>query len=103
MIAQNLDHSTGKVTTYVAIFLAGWISCSAYYGTLHLTQKAETLQTVETKVVPKLAAEAKCEHVRADKTTVVAKQAIKGALVDSAPIPSPSAIPKDDCNHPILK
>lgn len=51
----------------------------------------------------KLTAAAHCEGVRADKATVVARQAIRGALIDSAPIPSPSAIPRDDCPHPAGK
>lgn len=103
MMAQNLDRSTGKVTTYVAVFLSGWIGCSAYYGTLHLKQKEQTLHTVQTSVIPKLAAAAHCEDSRANKVTVVAKQAIKGANSDSAPIPAVSDIPKDNCPHPGVK
>lgn len=91
--AEKVDHTVGKVTSYFAVFIAGWLACSAYYGTLNLKH----IQTVE---LPKAAAAAACEDSRADKATVVAKKAIVGANSNIAPIPVPSEIPKDNCPHP---
>jgi hypothetical protein len=39
-----------------------------------------------------------CEHVRADRSTKVAKQAIVSAYSDSVPIPDARSIPRD-CPH----
>lgn len=46
---------------------------------------------------------AKCEKVRGDKAAVVAEKAIVGAIVDTAPIPSPAEIPKDCPPSPATK
>lgn len=84
MMAQTIDNKTGKVTSYVAAFLVGWIACSAWYGTLHLKQAA--------KVLPVIEAEAGCEHWRADTTT---KLALSPNMVDKSQIPK-------DCAHPVV-
>jgi len=62
-----------------------------------LGDKKAELTTLKTKVIPKLKAQAGCEHSRADKASVVAEKAIVGAVVDSAPVPSPKEIPADNC------
>lgn len=103
MIADKIDRGITLGSKIVALVLVGWFGSSAYHGTLTLTQKAATLQQVQTVTIPKLAAAVHCEDHRADKATVVAKQAIKDALSDSAPIPSPSALPADNCPHPVGK
>lgn len=90
---EKVDLKVGKVTSYFAAALAGWLACSTYYGTLHLKH-------VETVELPKAVTAAKCEDLRADRASVVAGQAIVGAVVDGARIPSPAEIPKDNCPHP---
>lgn len=65
-------------------------------------QKA-VVRDLKTKVIPKLKAESGCEKKRADKTAAVATKAIIGAVVDTAPIPSPKEIPADNCPHPVAK
>lgn len=95
MAPEKIDHKVGKVTSYLGVFLTGWLSCSAYYGTLHLTQ-------VESVDLPKATSAAACEDRRADKATVVAKQAIESANSNALPIPSRKAIPKDNCPHPTV-
>lgn len=65
-----------------------------------LGQKSAQIHKLQTVDIPKLRAAVHCEGRRADTATVVAKQAIRGALVDSAPVPPPSALPKDNCPHP---
>lgn len=92
---DKIDNRVGKSSSYAFAFIAGWLACSAYYGTLHLKH-------IETVELPKAKEAAKCEDHRADKTAGVAKKAIVGAVVDSAPIPSPADIPKDNCQHPAL-
>lgn len=64
-----------------------------------LGQKSGQLHALQTSDIPKLKAKVGCEQHRADQATIVAKQAIKGALSDSAPIPAPSSLPKDDCPY----
>ncbi len=103
MKIDQVDDKVGKVTSYALAFIAGWLACSAYYGTLHLTQKAQTLEQVQTVTIPKLKASAHCESARADKATVVAKKAIVGANSETAQIPSPKEIPGDTCPHPAIK
>lgn len=100
MMAYKIDAAITTGSKWAAVFLAGWFASATYHGTLSLTQKAQTLQVVQAVTIPKLAAAAHCEGKRADKATVVAKEAIKGAVSDTAPIPSPTEIPKDNCPHP---
>ena len=50
-------------------------------------------------LVHRLTAANNCESKRGDKAAEVAKQAIRGALIDTAPVPSPSQIPADNCPH----
>lgn len=99
MMSEKIDGGVTIASKFAVVFLAGWFACSSFYGNLTLTQKAATLDQVQTVTIPKLKAQAHCEDARADKTAKVAKDAIKGALVDSAPIPSPAAIPQDNCPH----
>jgi hypothetical protein len=58
------------------------------WGNGHTTQVA----------VEHISQELGCEHVRADKTAKVAKQAIVSAYSDNVPIPDPKLIPKE-CPH----
>lgn len=55
---------------------------------------------LQTVIVPQLKAAKNCEADRGDKASAVAKDAIKGALMATAPVPSPSDIPLDNCPHP---
>lgn len=89
MMAARMDNTAGKITRYVFAFLLGWVTCGAYYGTLHLEQAKTTLQVEQTKVVPALAAEAGCERWRAE---MAKKLALQPTVVD------PTQIPKD-CPH----
>ena len=68
-----------------------------------LGQKQAEVHKLNTVVIPQLKAATHCEAARGDKAVDVAHQAIRGALVDTAPIPSPSAIPADNCPHPGTK
>lgn len=63
-----------------------------------LGQKTVALKKTQTVVV-KLQAANNCEGARANKATQIAKDAIKGALSISDPIPSTSDLPKDNCIH----
>lgn len=91
MIAAKMDAGITVWSARLALVLLGWFACAIFYGTLTLTKKAAELPVVK--------AEAGCEHWRANKNAIIAKQAIRSALVDSAPIPSPNAIPQDRCPH----
>lgn len=82
MILEKLDNGITRWSKIGGIFLAGWFASAAYHGTL-TAKKAE-------EALPAIVAEANCEHRRADKATVLAKQ---------NEIVAPSAIPKD-CPHP---
>lgn len=65
-----------------------------------LGEKKAQLHKLQTVDIPKLKAAKNCEADRGDKAAAVANDAIKGALSVSAPIPSPSDIPPDNCPHP---
>lgn len=73
-------------------------------GNGHTTSSAidhVSMQLGDTKAqVHQLKAANNCEAKRGDKAAAVAQDAIKGALVATAPIPSPSDIPADNCPHP---
>lgn len=99
MMAAKLDNEAGKWSGRFALVIMGWLACSAFYGTLHLTKDAAKLQTVQTVDIPKLKSVIHCEDIRADKTAKIAKQAIASQYVDSVPIPDAKAIPQD-CPHP---
>lgn len=93
MIAERIDNGITLWSKRLALVLLGWFASSAYHGTLTLTQKAAELPVVK--------AEAGCEHWRANKSAIIAKQAIVGANSVDAQIPSPNAIPQDRCPHTI--
>lgn len=83
--------------------VAKWLGACVVSGLLgfaagngHTTQNAIASTSDRLGQVQKLAA---CEDHRADKATAVAKQAIRVALVDAAPVPSAREIPPD-CRHP---
>ncbi len=68
-----------------------------------LGQKQAEVHKLNTVIIPKLKAANHCEAARGDKAAAVATQAIKSAVLDAVPIPSPSAIPSDNCPHPAVK
>ena len=92
---QRMDEWITKACKAGALILLGWFGSSAYHHTLTAHQ-AE-------KVLPVVAAEAGCEHWRAETNAKVAKQAIVGAVSDNAPIPDPKAVVKDKCPHVAVK
>lgn len=65
-----------------------------------LGQKKAEVHALQTVTIPKLKAANNCEANRGDKAAAVATQAIKSATIEAVPIPSPSAIPADNCQHP---
>lgn len=77
MTAEKIDAAITTACKVGAILLAGWFASSAFHH------------------VKATRAEASCEHWRATIAANVAKQAIKGANSDSAPIPDIREIPKD--------
>lgn len=84
MLEARLD----RISLWGAIFVAGYVTCAGVNHVKDLWSQHGQLQMMKTQVVPKLAAEVNCQKKRADINAVVAKQAIKGALADDAPIPS---------------
>ncbi len=83
-----------------AAFVAGWLANSGYYNLGHLWQQKNQLQTIQTKTIPQLRAQVRCEDKRADMASVVAGQAIIANAIDGLEGPSPAEIPKDNCPHP---
>lgn len=92
--AMHLDQQVGKWSGRIGLFLAGWLACSAYYGTLHLREKEQTLQTVQTSVLPKLKAAANCQTTRARVATRVAVASENGQDADLRDIPNCPLPPK---------
>lgn len=92
MIAYQVDSAITIWSKRFGLILLGWFLSSGYHGTLYASKAV--------KAVPVLEAAAGCEHYRAGKATATAKQAIVAANSDSIPIPSTSALPKDNCPHP---
>lgn len=73
-----------------ALYFAGWISAVSYFNISQKWAHEKELKTVETTVVPKLAAEAGCEHWRADQMKALALQPLQVGVED---------LPKN-CPHP---
>lgn len=89
MIEAKVD----QVSKLGMVFVAGWISCSAYYAIPHLWQKQAQLVQVQTKEVPKLKAIAGCQETRAKIATTEAVKSEHGADIDLRAIPNcPSLI-----------
>lgn len=63
-----------------------------------LHQQASELRATRTVLIPKLKADAKCEHVRADKAVDVAAEAITSTVVPQTPAPAWEDLPSD-CPH----
>lgn len=105
---MDLEKKADSGSLFGAVFIAGYIACAAVNHVQELWSQHGQLQVIETKVVPKLkaqaaqvpalAAKAGCEHWRADVNASVAKQAIRGANSDSVPVPDASALPADHCD-----
>lgn len=64
-----------------------------------LGQKQAEVHKLNTVVIPQLKAATHCESARGDKAAAVAHQAIQSATIDAVPIPSPNAVPRDNCPH----
>lgn len=88
------ERRADMVSALGATFVIGWLSCSGYYSITHLWQVQAS--------VPKIQAEAKCEHHRADVSTHLAVQAIVSAESDDAVTPSTQALPKDCPHAPVV-
>lgn len=100
------DHVEDFVTIWskrAGLVLLGWFLSSAYHGTMDLDRKAAVLEHVQKVDIPKLKTALHCEDSRGDKASAVARKAILGATVDTAPIPSSQEIPADNCPHPVGK
>jgi hypothetical protein len=86
---MTLEKRMDAVSALGLAFVIGWVSNSGYYAVSDLwKQKAALVRQV------------RCEDARADKSALIAKQAILGAKTDG-PIPSQRMIPKD-CPHPVV-
>lgn len=92
------SHNMGEIFGWFNYERRNWVAIVGmafalgfWVGNGHTTQNA----------IHDVSQQAACEHVRADKTAILTKQAIKGALSADAPIPSPNAIPKDNCPHAV--
>lgn len=92
MIALQVDSAITIWSKRFGLVLLGWFLSSAYHGTLYASKAI--------RAVPALEAAAGCEHYRAGKATETARQAIVAANSESIPVPSASALPKDNCPHP---
>lgn len=99
--ADKINHGITYWSKFGAVFLAGWFSSSATYGTLGLHQKEAALQHVQAVDLPQLKGALNCEAVRGDRASVVASTAIVANAVEGVRVPSPAEIPKDNCPHPI--
>lgn len=96
---MTMERRIDAVSMLGVAFVAGYITCAAANHVKDLWSQHGQLVVVQKTVIPKLAAKVNCEHRRAEVATTIAKGAIAGAISDTAPIPSPSAIPKDNCGH----
>ncbi len=86
---MRLERGLDRVSVLGALFVAGWLSCSAYYAIPHLW-----------RTQAQLVSQVKCEDRRGNLTAQIAKKAIVAAQTDSGRIPTQKAIPKD-CPHVI--
>jgi hypothetical protein len=93
-----LEEKADRGSIYLALFVAGWISALAANHVSELWSEHGQLDVVQHKVVPALKAKVGCEKKLAAITKGVAKQAIKGANIDSEPIPDEKDIPEDNCS-----
>lgn len=98
---DTLDWRTIKHWFVVAMLVAGAFSAGNWVRSIKDHEIALPWLHQQAAIVPKVEAEAGCEHWRADKSAAIAKQAIKGALVDDAPIPDAASLPQD-CAHVAL-
>lgn len=103
MISEKVDNAVTVWSKRLGLIILGWMAGSTYHGTATLTQKAATLQHVQTVEIPKLAAQAHCEDARADKATTVAGTAILSASVDNIATPKFRDLPADNCVHAVKK
>lgn len=54
MMAAKIDNAVNRAAKAGALLLAGWLGCSAWYGTMDLHLKAKKLETVQAVVIPQL-------------------------------------------------
>lgn len=103
MISEKVNTAVTVWSKRFGLIFLGWMGGSSYHSTADLTQKAATLQHVQAVDIPKLKSAVHCEDHRADKATAVAKQAIKGAVLEQERIPDARELPADNCQHPAGK
>lgn len=94
-----LEAKLTKLSYLGMAFVFGYLTALGNNHVKQLWSEHGQLQVIQKQVVPALKAEAKCEHKHAQINAKVAKEGIKGAIDDNAPIPSEDAIAKDDCLH----
>jgi hypothetical protein len=83
---QKIDQESNKWSLLLFVMAVVALATSFFLRTPELSKKAETLQTVQTKVIPALKAKAGCEKWRADVAT---RLALQPDMVD------PSMLPKE--------
>lgn len=93
-----LEQKADKLSLYFAVFLAGYVTCAEVNHVKDLWSQHGELQVVQQKVIPQLKAKVNCEHHVAVHNGTIAKEAIKGALNDNAPVPSPNDVENDSCH-----
>ncbi len=86
MMFQEIEQQGGKWSGRLVLLALVALATSYFLKTPELTKKAETLQTVQTKVIPALKAKAGCEEWRAETNEKLALQ---------PNIVKPSQIPQD--------
>ncbi len=93
---MTLERQLNTVSIIGIAFVTGWLSSAGYYNLTHLWQQKNQLHTIQTTVLPKLKAQANCEHIRAE----VNEQIIEEATIGIRPQPGEVSA---DCPHPATK
>lgn len=90
MMMETVDKGITLWSKVGLAFLVGWMGSSISHQTAVTDKATSALHIVQTQVVPKLKAEAGCEHWRAETNK---KLALQSQMVLSSQIPL-------DCPHP---
>lgn len=83
----SLEHRLDKWAVLIVIFMAGWLSSTAFYKVPARLHDSTVLAHVETRVLPALKTQVKAEHaktVAATKENTLLKQAIMAGDSDNA-------------------
>lgn len=91
MMFQTIDQKSNKWSLWLFILVLVALGTSYFLKTPELSKKAETLQAVQTQVVPALKAQVGCERWRVEQTK---KLALQPTVVD------PKDVPPDWCAKP---